>query len=56
MIRGHRRRRGGEERRQPRAPAQLAETEKQIRAWEERLNQIGDEMEPPPGRREPSSA
>ena len=37
--------RGGEERRQRERQKQLAEAEKQIGAWEERLNQIGDEME-----------
>jgi len=41
----HRRARGGEERRQRERQRQLAETEKQISAWEERLNQIGDELE-----------
>jgi ATP-binding cassette subfamily F protein 3 len=40
-----RRGRGGEERRQRERQRQLAETEKQISAWEERLNQIGDELE-----------
>ncbi len=37
--------RGGEERRRRERQKQLAEAEKQIGAWEERLNQIGDEME-----------
>ena len=40
-----RRARGGEERRQRERQRQLVETEKQISAWEERLNQIGDELE-----------
>jgi ATP-binding cassette subfamily F protein 3 len=38
-------RRGGEERRRRERQKQLAEAEKQIGVWEERLNQIGDEME-----------
>jgi len=41
----NRRTRGGEERRQRERQRQLAETEKQISAWEERLNQIRDELE-----------
>jgi ATP-binding cassette subfamily F protein 3 len=39
-----RRQRGGEERRRRERQKQLTETEKQIGSWEERLNQIGDEM------------
>jgi chromosome segregation ATPase len=39
-----RRQRGGEERRRRERQKQLAETEKQIGTWEERLNQIGVEM------------
>jgi ATP-binding cassette subfamily F protein 3 len=42
--REERRQRGGEERRRRERQKQLAETEKQIGSWEERLNQIGDEM------------
>ncbi len=37
--------RGGEDRRRRERQKQLAEAEKQIGAWEERLNRIGDEME-----------
>jgi ATP-binding cassette, subfamily F, member 3 len=42
--RAENRQRGGEERRRRERQKQLAEAEKQIGAWEERLNQIGDEM------------
>jgi ATP-binding cassette subfamily F protein 3 len=42
--RDDRRQRGGEERRRRERQKQLAEAEKQISTWEERLNQIGDEM------------
>ena len=38
------RQRGGDERRRRERQKQLAEAEKQIGAWEERLNQISDEM------------